>query len=80
MLSLVDYVLRAANHVRVALGDLNTEPGQPDSDLLPPPGGPWAYAHFKVLGLDPLPVWVPELSLELFSHAPTRGENNRHVC
>ncbi len=54
--------------------------GKRDSDLLPqpPPGGPWAYAHFKVLCLKFLPVWVPKLSLELLSqcsHAPTCGED-----
>ena len=29
---------------------------------------------------DSLPVWVPELSLELFSHAPTGGEDKLHKC
>ncbi len=32
--------------------DRSTEPGLPGP--LPPPGGPWAYAHFKVLLLDPV--------------------------
>ena len=67
----VSNVLRAAYHKRVVLGDFSSESRHPHQ--LPLPGDP--LTDFSVLCLDPLPVWMPDLSLERFSHAPAGRED-----
>jgi hypothetical protein len=64
----VSNVLRAAYHRRVVFGDFSSKSRHPHQHPLP--GDPLTYFHLSVLCLDPLPSWVPDLSLESLPHAP----------
>ncbi len=74
----VSNVLRAAYHKRVVLGDFSSKSRHPHQ--LPLPGDPLTDFHLSVLCLDPLPVWMPDLSLERFSHAPAGREDDWYEC
>ena len=76
----VSNVLRAAYHTskRVVFGDFSSKSRHPHQ--LPLPGDPLTYFHLSVLCLDPLPVWVPDLSLESLPHAPTGREDDWYKC
>ena len=74
----VSNVLRAAYHKRVVLGDFSSKSRHPQQ--LPLPGDPLTDFHLSILCLDPLPMRVPDLSLESLSHASAGREDDWYKC